>query len=73
MGNDLSVETEWEESSGSWASKAKEQAGRNLAVSSVEMVQTLLMIAWHEFGGDRDSGLWMWVVFTARAVTCRSC
>lgn len=59
IGNEPKVELEWEESSSSWATKAKEQAGRSLAVSSVEMVETLLLIAWHEFGGDRDAGLWM--------------
>ncbi|KJE00782.1 hypothetical protein I311_05579 [Cryptococcus gattii NT-10] len=37
-----------------WASKAKGQVARNLAVASIEMVQTLLLISWYEFSQDRD-------------------
>jgi hypothetical protein len=44
----------WEDLSCQWATKAKEQAGMELAISSDEMVQTLLLISWYEFGGDRD-------------------
>ncbi|XAO26717.1 hypothetical protein I312_105557 [Cryptococcus bacillisporus CA1280] len=43
-----------------WASKAKGQVARNLAVASIEMVQTLLLISWYEFSQDRDGGLWMY-------------
>ncbi|OXH32873.1 hypothetical protein J008_03143 [Cryptococcus neoformans] len=43
-----------------WASKAKGQVPRNLAVASIEMVQTLLLISWYEFSQDRDGGLWMY-------------
>lgn len=38
-----------------WASKAKEQVSQRLAISDGDMVQTLLMISWYEFGQDRDS------------------
>lgn len=38
-----------------WASKAKEQVSKRLAISDEDMVQTLLMISWYEFGEDRDS------------------
>jgi hypothetical protein len=38
-----------------WASKAKEQVSQRLAISDEDMVQTLLMISWYEFGQDRDS------------------
>lgn len=58
-----------------WASKAKEQVSQRLAISDEDVVQTLLMISWYEFGQDRDSvshydsakmvadnqGLWMYV------------
>ena len=57
MGNepDIGGETGWEQVSSSWATKAKEQAGRSLAVSTIELVETLLLISWYEFGGDRDA------------------
>jgi hypothetical protein len=38
-----------------WASKAKEQVSQRLAISDEDMIQTLLMISWYEFGQDRDS------------------
>jgi hypothetical protein len=38
-----------------WASKAKEQVSQRLAISDEDLVQTLLMISWYEFGQDRDS------------------
>lgn len=38
-----------------WALKAKEQVSQHLAVSNDDMVQTLLLISWYEFGQDRDS------------------
>ena len=38
-----------------WASKAKEQVLQLLAVASLETVKTLLLIAWYEFGQDRDT------------------
>jgi hypothetical protein len=41
-----------------WASKAKEQVSQRLAISDGDMVQTLLMISWYEFGQDRDSVSW---------------
>lgn len=37
-----------------WATKGKEQAGKQLAVSSPDLVTTLLLISWFEFGADRD-------------------
>lgn len=42
-----------------WASKAKEQVSQRLAISDGDMVQTLLMISWYEFGQDRDSVSYM--------------
>ena len=38
-----------------WASKAKEQVHKDLAVASIGMVQALLLISWYEFGEDRDT------------------
>ena len=38
-----------------WASKAKDQVLQVLAVASLETVKTLLLIAWYEFGQDRDT------------------
>ncbi|WVW83580.1 hypothetical protein I302_105601 [Kwoniella bestiolae CBS 10118] len=43
-----------------WASKAKEQISKNISFSTVEMVETLVLISWYEFGQDRDAGLWMY-------------
>ncbi|WWC70480.1 uncharacterized protein I206_104431 [Kwoniella pini CBS 10737] len=43
-----------------WATKAKEQVSRTLSFSTVEIVETLLLISWYEFGQDRDGGLWMY-------------
>lgn len=37
-----------------WASKAKEQVGKQLAVANLDLVEALLMISWYEFGSDRD-------------------
>ena len=38
-----------------WASKAKEQVLQLLAVASIDTVKTLLLMAWYEFGQDRDT------------------
>lgn len=38
-----------------WATKAKEQVSLQLAVPSLDTVETLLILAWVEFGQDRDS------------------
>lgn len=46
---------ESDNASHSWAMKAKEQVSQQLAISNDDMVQTLLMISWYEFGQDRDS------------------
>ncbi|WWC93859.1 hypothetical protein V866_000695 [Kwoniella sp. B9012] len=43
-----------------WSSKAKEQISKNISFSTVEMVETLILISWYEFGQDRDAGLWMY-------------
>lgn len=48
-----------------WASKAKGQVPRNLAVASIDMVQTLLLISWYEFSQDRDG------VRCLRGIRCR--
>jgi hypothetical protein len=38
-----------------WATCAKQQVSLQLAVPSLEMVETLLLLSWYEFGQDRDS------------------
>ncbi|KAK4689331.1 hypothetical protein P7C73_g782, partial [Tremellales sp. Uapishka_1] len=48
------VETESAPLATRLANKAKEQATKKLAVASWEMVTTLLLISWYEFGQDRD-------------------
>ncbi|KAK9246272.1 fungal-specific transcription factor domain-containing protein [Lipomyces tetrasporus] len=43
-----------------YAERAKMLLIPHLALPSVEIVFALLLIAYHEFGEDRDSGLWSW-------------
>ncbi|KAK9326079.1 fungal-specific transcription factor domain-containing protein [Lipomyces orientalis] len=43
-----------------YAEQAKMLLIPHLALPSVETVFALLLIAYHEFGEDRDSGLWSW-------------
>lgn len=38
-----------------WASKAKEQVMHGLAISTMETVETMLLLSWYEFGQDRDT------------------
>jgi hypothetical protein len=38
-----------------WSIKAKQQVSLQLAVPSLDTVETLLILAWNEFGQDRDS------------------
>ncbi|KAK7202840.1 fungal-specific transcription factor domain-containing protein [Myxozyma melibiosi] len=43
-----------------YAERAKVLLIPHLAIPSVETVYALLLIAYHEFAQDRDSGLWSW-------------
>ncbi|KAK9235004.1 fungal-specific transcription factor domain-containing protein [Lipomyces kononenkoae] len=43
-----------------YAERAKMLLIPHLALPSIETVFTLLLMAYHEFGEDRDSGLWSW-------------
>ena len=38
-----------------WSTKAKQQVSLQLAVPSLDTVETLLILSWVEFGQDRDS------------------
>jgi hypothetical protein len=37
-----------------WASRAKDQVTKQLDIASEELVQTMVLIGWYEFGQDRD-------------------
>lgn len=39
----------------SWMARAKADVGHRLAMATLELVETLLIISWFEFGADRDS------------------
>jgi hypothetical protein len=43
-----------------FANRAKSLVIPHLALPNIDIVFALLLIAYHEFGEDRDSGLWMW-------------
>ncbi|ORX35625.1 hypothetical protein BD324DRAFT_630881 [Kockovaella imperatae] len=48
------------EGSRAWAEKAKSLVSRDLAISTTDLMDSLILLSWYEFGGDRDGGLWMY-------------
>ncbi|KAK9446371.1 fungal-specific transcription factor domain-containing protein [Limtongia smithiae] len=58
--NNISQNTGGESLGEVYAERAKTLLIPHLSLPSVETVYALLLIAYHEFADDRDSGLWSW-------------
>ena len=49
-----------------YASRAQHLLLSHLALPTIELVYTLVLLAYNEFAGDRDSGLWIWTGMAIR-------